>query len=361
MACATIMGRAGRYVNHSLQHYARLAAIVVVVFGCYQVLHPFIPALLFAAVVCTATWPVYHRLRDVVGGRVTWAALLMTLLLAVLVIGPSTLLALSLADDVASLFDGARSLLDHGPVMPPDWLSEVPLVGTALSDYWHRIAASREELNSLLKSLFEPARIVLLGAGKAIGSSLVQLSFAAFIAFFFYRDGEQLVKAARTILEKLAGDLGDSLLSTINGTVIGIVHGIFGTALAQALVALIGFLIAGVPGALALAAGTFLLSMVPIGPPLIWGGAAIWLFVQGSVGWGIFMLAWGLLAVSSIDNVVKPYLISRASSLPLLLILLGVFGGIVAYGFIGIFIGPPMLAIGLTLVQLWSTTKPDDA
>ncbi|WP_374568325.1 AI-2E family transporter [Ideonella sp.] len=345
-------------MNHSLQHYARLAAIVVVVFGCYQVLHPFIPALLFAAVVCTATWPVYRRLRDAVGGRITWAALLMTLLLVVLVIGPSTLLALSLADDVASLFDGARGLLDHGPVMPPDWLRDVPLVGSALSDYWQRIAASREELNALLKSLFEPARIVLLGAGKAIGSSLVQLSFAAFIAFFFYRDGEQLVSAARAILTRLAGELGDSLLSTINGTVIGIVHGIFGTALAQALVALIGFLIAGVPGALALAAGTFLLSMVPIGPPLIWGGAAIWLFVQGSVGWGIFMLAWGLLAVSSIDNVVKPYLISRASSLPLLLILLGVFGGIVAYGFIGIFIGPPMLAIGLTLVQLWSTTEP---
>ena len=347
-------------MNQSLQHYARLGAVVVVVVGCYQVLHPFIPALLFAAVVCTASWPLYRRLRDAVGGRAIWASLLMTLMLVVLVIGPSTLLALSLADDVAALIDGARSLIDHGPLQPPDWLREVPMVGTALTDYWQRIAASREELNALLKSLFEPARIVLLGAGKAVGSSLVQLTFATFIAFFFYRDGEQLVQAARAILTKLAGRLGDSLLSTINGTVIGVVHGIFGTALAQAMVALIGFLVAGVPGALALAAATFLLSMVPVGPPLVWGGAAIWLFAQGSVGWGIFMIAWGLLAVSSIDNFIKPYLISRASSLPLLLILLGVFGGIVAFGFIGVFIGPPMLAIGLTLIQLWATTEPDD-
>jgi len=347
-------------VNQSLQHYARLGAVVVVVVGCYQVLHPFIPALLFAAVVCTASWPLYRRLRDALGGRAIWASLLMTLLLVVLVIGPSTLLAISLADDVAALIDGARSLIDHGPLQPPDWLREVPMVGTALTDYWQRIAASREELNALLKSLFEPARIVLLGAGKAVGSSLVQLTFATFIAFFFYRDGEQLVQAARAILTKLAGRLGDSLLSTINGTVIGVVHGIFGTALAQAMVALIGFLVAGVPGALALAAATFLLSMVPVGPPLVWGGAAIWLFAQGSVGWGIFMIAWGLLAVSSIDNFIKPYLISRASSLPLLLILLGVFGGIVAFGFIGVFIGPPMLAIGLTLMQLWATTEPDD-
>jgi predicted PurR-regulated permease PerM len=346
-------------VNQSLQHYARLAAVVVVVVGCYQVLHPFIPALLFAAVVCTASWPLYRRLRDRLGSRPIWAALLMTLLLIVLVIGPSTLLALSLADDVASMFDGARHLLDHGPLQPPDWLRELPLVGQALADYWQRIAASREELNSLLKSLFEPARIVLLGAGKAIGGSLVQLTFAAFIAFFFYRDGESLVQTARAILLKLAGPLGETLLSTINGTVIGVVHGIFGTALAQALVALIGFLVAGVPGAVALAAMTFMLSMVPVGPPLIWGGAAIWLFTQGSIGWGIFMIAWGLFAISSIDNVIKPYLISRASSLPLLLILLGVFGGIVAFGFIGIFIGPPMLAIGLTLVQLWATTEDD--
>ena len=196
----------------------------------------------------------------------------------------------------------------------------------------------------------------MLGAGKAVGGSLLQLTFATFIAFFFYRDGEQLVQAARTILAKLAGELGDTLLATINGTVIGVVHGIFGTALAQALVALIGFVVAGVPGAPALAAATFLLSMVPVGPPLVWGGAAIWLFAQGSVGWGLFMVAWGLFAISSIDNFIKPYLISRASSLPLLLILLGVFGGIVAYGFIGIFIGPPMLAIGLTLMQLWAMT-----
>lgn len=348
-------------MNQSLQHYARLAAVIAVVVGCWQVLHPFVPALLFAAVVCTASWPIYRRVKSAVGGRDNSAALLMTLLLVVLVIGPASLLALSLADDVARMFDGARHLLDEGPIQPPQWLAGVPLVGEALSDYWHRLAESREELNALLKSLFEPARNVLVGAGKAIGGSLLQLTFAAFIAFFFYRDGEQLVRATRTILAKLAGDLGDTLLSTISGTVIGVVHGIFGTALAQAAVALTGFLVAGVPGAVALAAATFMLSMIPVGPPLVWGGAAIWLFAQGSIGWGIFMVAWGLFAISSIDNVIKPYLISRASSLPLLLILLGVFGGIVAFGFIGIFIGPPMLAVGLTLVQLWSTVEPKAA
>ena len=96
----------------------------------------------------------------------------------------------------------------------------------------------------------------------------------------------------------------------------------------------------------------------PLGPPLVWGGATVWLLYQGSVGWAIFMVLWGLFAISSIDNFVKPYLISRSSSLPILLIVFGVFGGIVAFGFIGIFIGPPVLAVGLTLVQLW-TAQPD--
>jgi predicted PurR-regulated permease PerM len=118
--------------------------------------------------------------------------------------------------------------------------------------------------------------------------------------------------------------------------------GIVGTAAAQALVA---FVIAGVPGALLLAAGTFFLSLVPVGPPLLWGGAAFWLYQQGDSGWAIFMVLWGALAVSSVDNFLKPFLISRTASLPILLIALGAFGGVLAFGFIGLFLGPTFLAL----------------
>jgi predicted PurR-regulated permease PerM len=341
-------------VKQSLQHYAQLAAVVVVVIGCYQVLYPFIPAILFSAVACSASWPVYRRVRDAVGGRSALAALLMTLLFVILVIGPSTLLAVSLADNVTTVVEAVKELLDRGPLMPPAWLKEIPLIGEPLDGYWHRLAASREEVATLLKSLIEPARNILVGAGKAVGASLLQLLLAVFVGFFFYRDGEALMRAVRKILEKLAGDLGEELLATIDKTVTGVVNGIFGTALAQAAVALIGFLIAGVPGAFLLATMTFFLSLIPLGPPLVWGGAAFWLFSQGSIGWGIFMLVWGAAAISSVDNFVKPYLISRSSSLPIVLIVFGVFGGIVAFGFIGVFIGPPMLAVGFTLVQLWT-------
>ena len=143
----------------------------------------------------------------------------------------------------------------------------------------------------------------------------------------------------------------------------GVVYGILGTALAQAVMAGIGFVMAGVPGAGVLTLLTFFLSVVPMGPPLIWGPAALWLFHEGSTGWGVFMLIWGV-GVSSIDNVVKPWLISQGSAMPFLLILLGVLGGALAFGFIGVFLGPTLLAVGFRLVEEWvsgKSTAPDPA
>lgn len=340
-----------------LRQSAQLAAIGIVVVGCYLVLLPFIPAILFAVVVCIATWPIYERLRGGLRGKSTLAALLMVLLLLVLVIGPSALLAIRLTNNVATIVEAVRSWLDHGPIVAPLWLKDIPIVGVQLDDYWQGLAGGREEAVSLFHSLLEPAKDFLLIAGKAIGQSLLQMTFAIFIGFFFFRDGDALVGTLRIGLEKLAGPIGTDMLATVRGTVAGVVNGIFGTALAQALVAGIGFLIAGVPGAFLLGVATFFLSLVPVGPPLIWGGATFWLFNQGDTGWAIFMALWGLFVISSIDNFLKPYLISLGSRLPLLLIVLGVFGGIVAFGFIGVFIGPPLLALGLTLVRLW-TAEP---
>lgn len=340
-------------VLQRLRQYAQLAAIIIIIVGCYMVLSPFIPAILFSAVVCSASWPLYAWLRRKLWGNSNLAALTMSLLLVVLVVAPSLLLAVSLSDNVTALAENIKATLDGGPMAPPEWLVRVPLVGEFATQYWRDIAASSDSVLAQTKGLLEPARSFLIVAGKAVGQGLLQLVLATFIGFFFYRDGDLLMASIRKAFDRLAGGLAGEMLATIQNTVTGVVHGIFGTALAQAVVAVIGFLIAGVPGALLLGVGTFFLSLVPVGPPLIWGGAAIWLMLHDMTGWAIFMVLWGLLVISSIDNLVKPYLISRASNLPLLLIVLGVFGGVVAFGFIGVFIGPPVLAVGLTLMQLW--------
>ncbi len=344
--------------QQTLHQYAQLAAVATIVVGCYLVLHPLVPAILFAAVVCSATWPLYTRLRKSLWGRPSLAALAMILLLTVLVIGPTVLLAVNFADNVAAMVGKGSALLNGSPITPPAWVGRIPMVGELLADYWHRLASSTDSLATQWKGVLEPARKLLLGAGKAAGEGLLQLALAAFIGFFFYRDGEALILGMRKVLARLAGRLGDELLDTIGNTVTGVIHGVFGTALAQALVALAGFLVAGVPAPYVLAVATFFLSIVPVGPPLVWGAASVWLLYEGQLGWAIFMALWGLFAISTIDNLVKPYLISRSSNLPVLLIVLGVFGGVIAFGFIGLFIGPPVLAIGLTLVQLWIAHRP---
>jgi len=137
----------------------------------------------------------------------------------------------------------------------------------------------------------------------------------------------------------------------------GVMYGLLGTALAQAIVAAIGFAIAGVPAVPLLSVLIFLTSLIPFGPPLVWGGAALWLFAQGETGWSIFMTVWGAVLISGVDNVVRPMLISRGSSLPFLLTLLGVLGGLIAFGFIGMFIGPVLLAVGYSLMSEWTGTE----
>jgi predicted PurR-regulated permease PerM len=160
-------------------------------------------------------------------------------------------------------------------------------------------------------------------------------------------------------VERIAGERGQHLLEVAGNTVRGVVYGILGTALVQAVIAGIGFLIAGVPGAGVLALLTFFLSVVPVGPPLVWLPASLWLFQQGSTGWGVFMLIWGV-GVSSVDNVVKPWIISQGSAMPFLLIFFGVIGGALAFGFIGVFIGPTLLAVGYRLVAEWFASSRTD-
>lgn len=340
--------------KHILQ-FIQLAVIAIVFISCYLVIHPFIPAILFAMVVCISTWPLYLCLRRALWGNSMLASLLMVMLLIMVVIIPSALLAVSLADNVTATFDTVKVFLEHGPIEPPVWLKEIPLFGGRLNSYWQGLASGGKEAVMLFKELLEPVKNFLLNLGNVIGQSLLQMVFAAFIGFFFYRDGEALTQALRSGMAKLlAGSLGTDPLEMVHQTVTGVVHGIFGAALAQAIAATIGFFIAGVPGAFLLGAATFFLAMIPMGPTLLWGGASVWFLYQESYGWAIFMVLWGVLVISSIDNFVRPYLISRGSSLSFLLIFLGVSGGIAAYGFIGIFIGPPILAIGITLAQLWT-------
>ncbi|HLP98617.1 MAG TPA: AI-2E family transporter [Sideroxyarcus sp.] len=333
------------------EYFARYAAVLILAAGCAVVLLPFITATLLAAVLCISTWPFYLRLLKQFNGRKNVAAFSMTLSLAAVAILPLALLAYNLADNVAALYAVIKPLVENGPPEPPAWLKELPLVGNPLDAYWHRLVTSPNALDALETRLLEPARDYLLAGGMILAQGVMEMSLAAFVCFFLYREGAVLLAFINRAMAQLVGNCTESVLGTIDSTVRGVMFGLLGTALAQGLVATLGFAIAGVPAALLLGALTFLLSLVPVGPPLAWGGAAIWLFSRGEAGWGIFMLLWGSLLISGVDNIVKPWLISRSSHLPFILGVFGVMGGVVAFGFVGIFIGPALLAVGFSLIR----------
>ncbi|MCX8086743.1 MAG: AI-2E family transporter [Rhodocyclaceae bacterium] len=341
-------------MSETLRRQARLALVAVIFLGAAWVLAPFLAALFFAAILCLTTWPAHCWLIARLKGRKTLAASLMTLALALAVLVPMSYLAATVADGVGWLLNTLRAWLAAGDFSPPRWLAELPWVGKHLAAYWAKLAGSQEELARLGQQLFEPTRKLLLATASLIGQGLLELILVVFVAFFFYRDGEELAAKLALFADRLGGELGGRMLELVRTTVMGVMVGIVGTAAAQALVALLGFLIAGVPAPLLLAAATFFLSMVPFGPPLVWGGAAWWLFDQNETGWAIFMVVWGAAIISSVDNVVKPILISRSASLPILLIALGVFGGVMSFGFVGIFLGPVILALARMLAELWS-------
>lgn len=332
---------------------ARIALITLLIIGCVFVLHPFMAAVLFAAVLCVFTWPLYHRIWLQLGRRDALAAVIMTLFLLLALILPMAYLAVHLTDSATLLLNEARLFLQSLPSHAPPWVARIPVIGTQLADAWQSALLSNEALMRMTHQYAVPLRSYLLRAVQLVMSGFMQLLLVVFIAFFFYRDGARMANAVKVMVRRLGGALGEEMLQLSCMTVKGVMLGIFGTALAQSTVALFGFWLAGAPMPLLLAMATFFLSVVPVGPPLVWGGAALWLFSHGEPGWAIFLGFYGLLVISSVDNVIKPILISHSSHLPMLLVVLGVLGGALAFGFIGIFLGPTLLAVGLTLLSHW--------
>jgi len=343
-------------VRSKLEQNLGWAVLVVLAVGCLVVLRPFVSALLWAVVLSFTSWPIYRRLLRLLGNRRTLAALVMTLAMVLILLLPFVIVGLSLADNVDELTKAVRHWVAEGPPGPPAWLAKVPVVGAQASAYWKNLEADTAKFWAEAQRFVEPVSSWLLKAGMMLGAGVVELALSIFITFFLFRDGVAVGQRLNATVERIGGQRGGHLLTVASKTVRGVVYGILGTALAQAVMAGIGFVIAGVPGAALLALLTFFFSVVPLlGTALVWGPAALWLFHQGSAGWAVFMLIWGV-GVANIDNVVKPWLISQGSDMPFILIFFGVLGGALTFGFIGVFLGPTLLAVGFRLVEEWSAT-----
>jgi predicted PurR-regulated permease PerM len=334
-----------------------LVALSALVAGCLLVLAPFLSSVLWAVVICFSTWGLYERVLRMVGGRPTIAALLMTLALASVLLGPLVIVATSIGSNSAHLASAVQTWASGGPHPPPDWLAGIPIVGARLQEFW--LAFDLAKLVGYVKQMLEPLGRLALGTGLALGQGLLYLGLSVLVSFFLYRDGTQVAARVRAGMERIAGAGAHHLLEVAGNTVVGVVHGIIGAAFAQGVLAGLGFWIAGVPGPILLGLITCVLALVPMGPPLIWIPAAVWLFHEGHPYWSLFMVAWGATAISGIDNILRPYLISQGSRLPFILVLLGVLGGVLEFGIIGIFLGPTLLAVGYALLMEWTRGRAE--
>ncbi len=322
--------------------------------GCVLVLYPFFSALLWAAILVFTTWPVSEWLRVNLRLGHSGAAVLMVALTAVVLVLPLALAAPDGASDVNHLHTVIEDALRGGLPNAPRWVFDVPVLGPAFGGLWDRWAADITALGESLQPYFG----ILLQGGLSlllgIAHGVLLFALALFVAFFFYLYGEPLSVRLRLIVHRIAGAQADRLILVTGATVRGVVYGILGTAIVQGILTAFGLWIAGVPRPLLLGAVAGFLAVLPVGAPLVWIPAAIWLLTNGSVGHGIFLAIYGVLAVSGADQVIRPWFISRGAQLPFLLTVLGVLGGALAFGLLGIFLGPVLLGIGFTLVNEWA-------
>lgn len=317
--------------------------------GCAVVLHPFFSAILWAAILVFTTWPVCRWLRLRLRFGRAGSAATMVLLTAVLVVLPIALAAPSGAADVEALRSSLLTLLDGGLPSAPSWLFEVPLAGSTLATYWNEWAADLSAAVSFFRPYFgmiaEQGLSLLLG----VANGILQALLALLIAYFFWFSGDGLARFVRGALRRIAGAQADRLILVTGATVRGTVYGILGTAIVQGILTAFGLWIAGVPRPMLLGIVAGLLSVLPVGAPLVWIPAGLWLLSNGHTLRGLVLLGYGVLFISGSDNVIRPYFISRGTQLPFLLTILGVLGGVLAFGLLGLFLGPVLLGIGFTL------------
>jgi predicted PurR-regulated permease PerM len=329
--------------------------------GCVLVLYPFFSSLLWAAILVFTTWPVFEWLR--VHGRLRRgpSAGVMVALTAVVVVLPLALAAPGGANDVNHLRGVIEDALRAGLPGSPDWVFDIPLIGPTLGALWNRWAADISVMVEAMRPYFgivlEGGLSLLLG----LANGVLLFVLALFVAFFFYMHGEPMAVRLRVILLRIAGARADRLIDVTGATVRGVVYGILLTAIVQGILTAFGLWLSGVPRSVLLGAVAGFLSVLPIGAPLVWIPASLWLMSTGHLGWGIFLAVYGVVAVSGADSVIRPWFIARGAQLPFLLTVLGVLGGALAFGLLGIFLGPVLLGIGYTLVNEWSDSEVQDS
>ncbi len=339
-----------------------LAAVVLGIFfiATALTLKPFFSALLWAVVLAVTAAPLHRQVMRRMPNRSGLAGFITSLFLFLVIILP----ALALTRAIISYTPGMVAWVDQVSgsdfSKAPDAIRHIPLAGPMLGENWEAISQHVNAYVAHFKSDIESWLLWGLQEMETVGLFVFQIGFGIILAGAFLANRERLSGFAFAFFDRIGGSFATHLLDRGVLTTRSTVRGVVGSAVAESLVATFGYWLAGVPAWPLLGGLTFFAALVQVGTPFVWFPVAIWLFAQNETGWAIFMIAWGSLAVYGMENFSRPILAGKASHLPGLLIFVGVLGGLVAWGLIGVFLGPVILAVAYELVREWLAPATDN-
>ena len=344
------------YIARAVEASINVGLVALLVAVCLLILAPFVPIIVWGIIIAVASYPTLRRLQSALQGRGGWAAAIWTVLLLAVLIVPVVLLA-------TSTVEGARSLAEHmreGTFIvppPPPNIESWPLIGAPLNRIWSTASNNFTEALKMLAPQLKTILSGLLSASAGIGLTVLQFFFSILISGALLAKAQSAEAVARAFCNRLLGERGAEFQNLVGSTIRSVTSGILGVALIQTVLAAVGFLVVGLPGA-GLWAVIFLVAAVLQIGPLVLIPAVIFVFAAATTTKAVIFLIW-CIVVGLLDNVLKPLLLGRGASVPTAVVFLGAIGGFVAMGIIGLFVGAIVLSVGYELFLAW--VEPNSA
>jgi predicted PurR-regulated permease PerM len=333
--------------------------IGILIASSFWILRPFITSIVWALIIVIATWPLMLGIQAKLRNKRGLAVAVMTVILLMVIIVPFLFAAFTIMDNAENVTARIKSLAAEGLPQPPEWIGKVPLLGPKLAERWQ--AASALPPNELTDKVVPYARNIVswfLSKAGSVGMMVVEFLLTIIVSAIMYASGEAAAAGVLAFSRRLAGPRGEEVTILAAKAIRGVALGIVVTAVLQSSIAGAGLAICGVPAAPLLTAVIFMLCLAQIGPILVMAPAVIWLYWKGEPLWGTVLLVFTLIA-GTMDNFIRPILIKKGADLPLIMIFAGVIGGLIAFGVIGLFIGPVVLAVTYTLLKSWASDGSD--
>lgn len=334
-----------------IQLAIRLGLLAFLIYWTFVLIRPFVPILAWSIVLAVALYPVFHLLSRLLGGRPRLAAVILTVINLMIVIGPATWLGLSAVEGVKEV--AAR--LSAGNLMvpsPPEGVKDWPLIGPQLYELWNQASNNIRMVLREVAPHLKPLAGIMLGFAGDAGVGTLKFLLSMILAGFLFPYGPQLVEAVRAFLYRIVPEQSEHFLELAGTTIRAVSQGVIGVAIIQSLLAGLVFKLAGVPGAGLLAFVVMVLAIVQIGAAIVLLPVVIWIWTVKDFNTALLLTVF-LCIVGVLDNVLKPLVMGRGLTTPTIVILVGVIGGALAHGIVGLFIGPIILSVAWELTAAW--------